>query len=71
MSFHDQAFTRAQLGRVSPWAFEQLAEIDAGDVRSAVLAVAGNTNPAQPIHVWTRAVERCHSPIWRAIDAQG
>ncbi|RYE59939.1 MAG: hypothetical protein EOP20_03850 [Hyphomicrobiales bacterium] len=71
MATQDQAFTLAQLAQISPWAFEQLAEVDSREVDSVIQAIAGNDDAAQPIFVWMRTVERCHSVLWRALDAQG
>ena len=71
MAFQDQTFTRAQLAQVSPWTFAQLAEVDSSEVESVLQSVSGNRETAQPIFVWIRAVEQCHSDLWRALEAQG
>lgn len=71
MSIHDVTFTRAELAHASPWTFEQLAEIADAEILSAIEAISGTSSKAQPIRVWVRAAERCHSDLWRAIDAQG
>lgn len=71
MALSIDAFTQSELAKISPWTFEQLAEIDAEELQSVIQAVAGNADKAQPMLVWLQATERCHSNLWRAIDAQG
>ena len=71
MAFQDQAFTRTQLAQVSPWTFAQLAGVDSSEVESVLKSVSGNSEIAQPMFVWVRAVEQCHSDLWRALEAQG
>ncbi|MFD2646378.1 hypothetical protein ACFSX5_01060 [Devosia albogilva] len=71
MTFHSARLTLSDLAELSPWTYEQLAGLGPETVEAAVREAAHNDNPAQPLQIWVRAAERCHSVLWRAIDAQG
>lgn len=68
---HDPRVDLSELYSVSPWAHEQAHAFDRQELREALEQVSGRADNRVRVGTWVRAINRCHSDLWRALDAQG
>jgi hypothetical protein len=63
-------FALADLPKVAPWVYEEIAVIGIKQIDHAVAELGENPREPQLMRTWVAAIDRQHSALWQAL-AQG
>lgn len=61
-------FDLADLPHIAPWVYDEITAAGEGTVKDEVAHMGLDPDEPQAMPTWVLALERCHSPLWSALQ---